>query len=82
LHFKERLFSAAEIAQSTDELPCSSVDCEFWQSQNIASVITTAIRGGSERRVCLTQMSRHKEPPEDKPKKAISFASYHFVEIT
>ena len=60
LHFKECLFSAAEIA----------------------SVITTAIRGGSERRVCLTQMSRHKEPPEDKPKRAISFASYHFVEIT
>ncbi|QHX43013.1 hypothetical protein GWP43_05640 [Treponema vincentii] len=31
---------------STDELPCTSVDGEFWQCQNIASVITTAIRGG------------------------------------
>jgi len=45
--FYKGLFSAAGIApSSTDELPCSSVDCEFWQSQNIASVVTTAFRGG------------------------------------
>jgi len=42
------IFSRWNSASSTDELPCSSVDCEFWQSQNIASVITTAIRGGTE----------------------------------
>ena len=33
----ECLTMAAKIAlSSTDELPCSSVDGEFWQSQNIA----------------------------------------------
>ena len=52
------IFSRWNSASSTDELPCSSVDCEFWQSQNIASVITTAILGGTERRVCLQQTSR------------------------
>jgi len=31
---------------STDEHPCPSVDDEFWQSQNIASALTTAVRGG------------------------------------
>ncbi len=36
---------------STAEPPCSSVDSEFWQSQNIAFVVTTALRGG---RVCLS----------------------------
>ena len=37
---KHRLFLAAEIARSsTDEHPCPSVDGEFWQSQNIASVL-------------------------------------------
>ncbi|MGP1577492.1 MAG: hypothetical protein ACTTH7_08470, partial [Treponema sp.] len=35
---KVDLFSAAKVARaSTDELPCSSVDGTFWQSQNIAS---------------------------------------------
>ena len=29
--------TAKNSASSTDELPCSSVDCEFLQSQNIAS---------------------------------------------
>ena len=34
----ECLTLAAKIAlSSTDELPCSSVDGEFWQSQNIAT---------------------------------------------
>ena len=40
IYEKECLFSAAEMAQSsTDEHPCPSVDGEFWQSQNIASVL-------------------------------------------
>ena len=42
------ILSGSNSAASTDERPCSSVDYEFWQSQNIASVITTAIRGGTE----------------------------------
>ena len=40
--------TAKNSASSTDEPPCSFVDCEFWQSKNIAPVITTAIRGGTE----------------------------------
>ena len=40
IYEKECLFSAAEMARSsTDEHPCPSVDGEFWQSQNIASVL-------------------------------------------
>ena len=47
IYEKECLFSAAEMARSsTDEHPCPSVDGEFWQSQNIASALTTAVRGG------------------------------------
>ena len=54
---KHRLFSAAEIARSSTNVhPCTLVDGEFWHSQNIAAAITTAIRGGGERRVCA-------EPP-------------------
>ena len=53
----EGLFSAAEIVRSSNNVhPCTLFDGEFWQSQNIASAITTAIRGSSERRVCA-------EPP-------------------
>jgi len=42
------ILSGTDSVASTDERPCPSVDYEFWQSQNIASVITTAIRGGTE----------------------------------
>jgi len=39
---------------SIDEHPCPSVDGEFWQSQNIAFIYAPAIRGGAERRVCVS----------------------------
>ena len=42
---------------SSNVPPCTLLDGEFWHSQNIAAAITTAIRGGSERRVCLRQTS-------------------------
>jgi len=49
------LFSAAEIAPSSSNVyPCTLLDGEFWHSQNIAAAITTAIRGGSECRVCTS----------------------------
>ena len=52
--FMDSLFSAAKIARlSSNVPPCTLLDGEFWHSQNIAAAITTAIRGGSERRVCI-----------------------------
>ena len=46
---KESLFSAVEIARSSNNIhPCVLFDGEFWHSQNVATAITTAVRGDNK----------------------------------
>ena len=51
---------------SDDVLPCTSSDSEFWRSQNIASALFPAIRGGA--------LSRRFSKDMD-----ISYAVYSFL---